>query len=250
MVLLGNPYQLRAALDHLTTRLRQVGLAVNLRKCELWGPGAGQVHAECPEMALKPWVPSSGVTILGCPVSYPGSSAFQEEAWQTCVDRLGQATARVTGLTDAQLAHHLLRQSLDSCRVNHLLRATDCYQQDGGLRQAEDIILEAFADLLGCSLPPAAKVQAGLPLSAGGCGLKCPLATRPAARLSALCAFYSEGASRIGLPAYASQIRAAWIQPVLQEMQSMLGSNFDPLPRWLGHLESICSAEGPPTRQH
>ena len=151
------------------------------------------------------------------------------------MDRLGRAATLATSLTDAQLSHHLLRQSLDSCRVNHLLRATDCcYQEEGGLRQAEDTILEAFADILGCPLPPAGKVQAGLPLSAGGCGLKCPVATRPAARLSALCAFYSEGATTISLPAYASQVRVGCVQPALQEMQSLLGPNFDPLPRWRG----------------
>ena len=158
--------------------------------------------------------------------------------------------SKVTSLTDSQLAHHLIRQCLDACRVNHLLRAVDTYVEDSGVRDVDGLLLDAFADVVGYPLTATAKVQVGLPLSVGGCGLKCPLSMRPAARLAALCSFYSEGAERIGLPVYAQQIKAHWLLPPLQEMSSILGPNFDPLPRWLGHLEHIRSADALHTKQH
>ena len=153
-------------------------------------------------------------------------------------------------MADAQLGHHLLRQYLDACKVNHLLRATDCYASDAGVLAADATLLDAFADLLAYPLPPGAKVQAGLPLSVGGCGLRCPQQVRPAARMAALCGFYAGGADRVGVPPFASQPKAAWIQSPLVDLQSCLGPNFDPLPRWAGRLGLVASCDAPHMQQH
>ena len=117
-----------------------------------------------------PWVPSSGMTILGTPVPYPGSWVFQEEFWNHRNELLRDTLDKLTKLTDAQLAHHLLRKCLDGCKVNHLLRSTDCYSSDTGIQACNAAILQAFEDLIGEGLAPHQLVQAAQPLRAGGAG--------------------------------------------------------------------------------
>ena len=115
----------------------------------------------------------------------------------------------------------------------HLLRATDCYVSDEGVRMAECHILDGFEDILGEALPPLQRAQVGLPFSAGGCGLRNPLFVRPAARIAALAAFHTHGAQAVGALEYCRHVNAAQVMPVLQELQGILGPNFDPLPCWL-----------------
>ena len=147
-------------------------------------------------------------------------------------------------MTDLHVAHHLLRCCLDACKVTHLLRASDCYTSDAGVRDAEMHILTGFEDIIGQALPGAQRVQVGLPLSVGGCGVRSPLTVRPAARLAALVSFFAKGADQIGLPQYTRQVSATLVTPVLEEMQSLLGPNFDPLAQWIGSHASMGSASG------
>ena len=58
-------------------------------------------------------------------------------------------------MTDLQVAHHLLRCCLDASKVTHLLRASDCYTSDAGVREAEMHILTGFEDIIGQALPGA-----------------------------------------------------------------------------------------------
>ena len=68
--------------------------------------------------------------------------------------------------------------------------------------------------------------------------------------MAALCGFYSSGAATVGLPAFASQIKATWVQPPLSDLQKILGPNHDPLPRWIGHVDGISMAEHTHCQQH
>ena len=149
---------------------------------------------------------------------------------------------------DPQTTHHLLRKCLDSCKVNHILRSTDTYQFDSFLHDAEVAILEGFEEVLGASLPPAQRVQASLPLSAGGCGLRCPLQVRPAARMAALVSFLCDGAERVGIPDLARQHIWTWFHPVLTELQGRLGQH-DPLPSWCADNRRILQATAEHKRQ-
>ena len=174
----------------------------------------------------------------------PWVTAYAKQVWTTVNTKLETAVQLVTGLADAQLAHHLLRSCLDGCKVNHLLRASDCYDGvDMEVRLSESIVLEGFADILGCALQPHQMVQAGLPLSVGGCGLRCATVMKPAARLAALAAFYSRGVHDVGLPQYCVQVKARWVLPPAQEASARLGPNFDPLTQWCGNIAAIVTAE-------
>ena len=84
-------------------------------------------------------------------------------------------SSRFAQVADFQVEHHIIRVCLDGCKVNHLLRATDISQHMPVVSQANDVILASFEDLVGIGLSPTQRTQAGLPLTAGGCGLKLPL---------------------------------------------------------------------------
>ena len=131
--------------------------------------------------------------------------------WGKANDKLYLAVETVICIVDAQLAHHLLRTCLDGCKVNQLLRATDCYTDvELEVMHSESIVLDGFANILGCGLRPSHMVQASLPMAVGGCGLRCATVMKPAARLAALATFYSRGAAGVGLSSYCSQVVARW----------------------------------------
>ena len=233
-LLVGEPRKVVDAFTFIEAEMSKVGLSVNRDKCSLWGPGAHLCQGPLQLVPRERWDPSGGTVVLGVPVSYPGSSQFTREFWGTVTTKLRDALSRITAHTDAQLAHHLLRKCMDACKVNHLLRATDCYDAEESIRDCNKVIVEAFEDILGSTLPPLQRVQLGLPMSAGGCGVRCPLTVRPAARIAALATFYTRTAEDVGVPEYARQPMAADVAAPLSDLRCQLGSNFDPLPRWAG----------------
>ena len=65
-LLIGPPDRIVAAMQDLQTSFSQRGLDVNLRKCEVWGPSAGTVHATFPDLRVVPWTPDHGITCTWC----------------------------------------------------------------------------------------------------------------------------------------------------------------------------------------
>ena len=225
--------------------MKSVGLSLNLHKCELWGPGAEAWQG--PPVKIIPWTPKHGVTILGVPINFPGSTAYSESFWHGLMNTLQAATARVTSQLDPQCAHHLLRKCLDACKVTHLLRATDTYNSlDLGI--CDEAIWGAFEDLLGCGLNIWQRTQTALPIGVGGCGLRIPSRIRPAARIAALASYYSGGAARVGIPDEVRNPRATWIMPVLQELGALTLTPLRPglakLTAWPGRKRPIASRSG------
>jgi hypothetical protein len=159
-----------------------------------------------------------------CPGGLPRRNQGVAEAWEEANRKIEDTTTRISQLVDAQLSHHLLRACLDGCRVNHLLRATDTYSVDC-VSSCSETILQTFEDLLGQPLTQPQRLQASLPLSNGGCGLRVPSFHRPAARIAALASFYSGGATKVGTPAYAQQADLSILRPPIQELVSRLGPN-------------------------
>ena len=100
---------------------------------------------------LPPTTPSSSSFILGCPIDYPGSSVFSQAKWADTVTNMEKAVDLVTQVTDSQVAHHLLRSCLDSCKVKHLFRASDPYATTQFLR-ADTVLLMGFEDIIGSPL--------------------------------------------------------------------------------------------------
>jgi len=71
-ILVGSPEKIQAALSYLEAQAAQLGLALNRRKCVLWGPGASLVPDK-ETMSFRDWDKGEGITVLGLPVDPPGS---------------------------------------------------------------------------------------------------------------------------------------------------------------------------------
>jgi hypothetical protein len=125
-ILVGSPDKIQAALSYLETQSAQLGLALNRRKCVLWGPGASHVPDK-QTLTVRDWDKGEGITVLGLPVDPPGSHSALRDAWTQSAAALDKVLDLVTRLPDAQLGHHLLRACADGCRINHLLRGSDSY---------------------------------------------------------------------------------------------------------------------------
>ena len=245
-LLLGDPQAIAAALNTLIQDMGELGLQLNLNKCELWGPGAENWQG--PQVKKVPWTAQHGLTVLGVPVNFPGSTAYAEAFWKSTVEKLRLAVEKATAQVDPQCAHHLLRKCLDGCKVNHLLRATDCYSATP-LQECDDVIFGGFEDLLGMGLNSCQRTQVSLPLSEGGFGLRVPTRIRPAARISALTSFYTKTAEAVGIPEAARATCSAWIMPPLQDLQNQLGANFDPITSWMGQHNRLTNADPHHMRQ-
>jgi hypothetical protein len=198
-ILLGDAASVSTAFHLIQAEMARIGLKVNPTICELWGPGAAYCN-NLQQVTIVPWDPGHGITILGVPINYPGANAQNTKAWNTATEKLYATLERVTGLTDAQTAHHLLRKCLDGCRVNHLLRASDPYTCEEQVNRCDAAILGAFEDIVAHRMNTNQKAQASLPLATGGCGICIPSVIRPAARISALATFYTNGRHTVAAP--------------------------------------------------
>ena len=72
---------------------------------------------------------------------------------------------------------------------------------------------------------------------------------RPAARIAALATFYSGGAAGVGIPDWARTPRSEWLSPVLHDLRTTLGANFDPVTSWIGRLDLIGQATAEQRKQ-
>lgn len=108
----------------------------------------------------------------------------------------------------------VLSSCLDGCSVNHLLRSSDSYNCQDSVSAFSEVVWQAFEDVFGRGLSAEQRIQAALPLSKGGCRSRITSMTQSAARVVALCSFYSQGHKRIGCPAYAATPDASVTQLV------------------------------------
>ena len=76
------------------------------------------------KIPVTPFGPSTGITFLGVPVDFPGSSVQAQGKWEKAVAGTLEMLDRLRLLPDGQLRHCLLRHCLDACRVQHLMRST------------------------------------------------------------------------------------------------------------------------------
>lgn len=102
-----------------------------------------------------------------------------------------------------------------------------------------DTILDAFEHLVGSGLTPSTRLQAGLPMAQGGCGLNIPTMQAGPARMAALVTYYGRGAALIDIPAGATAIKATWLRVPVHDLKRQLGPAFDPLPRWEADISLI-----------
>jgi hypothetical protein len=242
-------------LGRLQVALSNVGLRLNLQKCRLWGPaiqGVGDMVPRYPSplpldhpgriIPVIPFTDNSGITLLGAPIDFPGSSYHTHRLWSATVDETLELLHRLRLFPNGQIQHALLRYCLDACRVIHLQRSTVTGRAGDAPARLSDALRTACEDMVGVGLPDAAWSQCTLPMRHGGLGVRDPLHTQPAARMAALAGIQLVGIERVGVPAIALSRPALDLSSVISALQGQLGPNFEPLAGWNANPSQFASA--------
>ena len=143
------------------------GLFLNPSKCELFWPSGNQTF---PEFESNIRRLSQGVSLLGSPLW--GPDAFFAESVQTTVEKAKTLHQLLPDLQDPQVALHLLRSCLGVCKINHILRLMPFHLISTQLQDFDNSLRFTLGELLQCSIPDNPWVQATLPFSCGGLGLR------------------------------------------------------------------------------
>ena len=234
-------------MEKLKPALTQVGLEVNLSKCQLWGPGLrGAGHLDnhpLSKVPIVPFTPERGITVLGVLVDFPRSLTSGHQKWDLATQATVDLLKKLWQLPDGQLRHCLLRHCLDACRVTHLMRS----KCRAAVAQSSELLSralrEAVADIVGCGLTQGAWEQATLPISKGGLGVRDLEQCWAEARRAATIGFHGKATTFIGLPQEISALPLADTPHVLAKMASLLGPNHDPLGRWLASPPALVTAD-------
>lgn len=242
-------------LGRLHVALGDIGLHLNLGKCHLWGPGVQAAGDFCPRypeglpldhpgrlVPISPFIENSGITLLGVPIDFPGSSCRTQAHWAFIVDKTLALLERLRLLPDGQIQHALLRHCLDACRVAHLQRSTVIQRVGDAQERLSDALRKAAEDLVGMGVTEATWTQVTLPLRHGGLGIRDPLQTQPAARMAALVGLEMYGRERVGVPDEALAHPSPDLLPSINALRAQLGPNFEPLADWYLNLSHLASA--------
>ena len=197
-LLLGPMTAVNACLKYLCTSMSDIGLDVNLNKCEIWGPGSTMAMDHMDDLALKkchpiPWTPDSGTVILGTPVHHPSPQGvgnnFMQEWWKQKTTLMATTIDRITSFGDAHVQHLLLSTCLTTNKVEHALRASDSRGCTKALHDIRSTLLDGIQRTLNCTMDEDQATQAFLPAREGGMGYRDPCITWAGSRLAASAAF-------------------------------------------------------------
>ena len=97
----------------MQTQLAAVGLKINLWKCAVWGPGTSALSRLPVDHPLavvpqRPFVPDSGLQVLGLPVDLPGTYGCTVGVLEDARSRLRKGLNALSEVQDAQVQHALL----------------------------------------------------------------------------------------------------------------------------------------------
>ena len=181
-VLCGSDQQLGEALSYIQSKKEEYGLALNLKKCQLWSP---LPEVKATQLSGVPRVSSlEGVRILGTPV---GSSTYIDSFIEKCSQNLDEVLKLLPGIGCSRTSFLLLKFCLSACKVTHLLRSLPFLKGAKLAQLASSLIRQAVGLVVGIPLSELQWELARLPIREGGLGLLDPLAIHPPAFISAFC---------------------------------------------------------------
>ena len=114
-------------------------------------------------------IQAAGIKILGSAV---GSHTFVKQFLTDAVEKVRRITDMLPLLQDSQKQYVLLRSTLSIGKFHYLLRTAPCSEHPGVLRGFDAVTRSALNDLLGTVLSNSSYLQATLPVSASGLGLR------------------------------------------------------------------------------
>ena len=225
---------------------RALGLVCNLHKCSIWGPGVQRVGQSVPRYPMEigldhpcraipvlPFLPGSGLEVLGVPVDFPGTHDKTKAVWQAALQGLDNACSKLQSFPHGQARYLLLRYCLDGCKVNHLLRSTSCLKASKHVSECASVLRSAMESLVGTALSDLQWFQASMPIRMNGCGVKNPGVLHYAARIACSVGFHLRSVSEVGVPGALVAMPLPDSVCVLNALKDQLGPNFDPVQGWL-----------------
>ena len=161
-----------------------LGFHLNLSKCEIFWPPGDQTFIDFPPEISRVLTTQGWVELLGSPIF--GLEGFMDNSVKSKVNKVLSMQSHLSDIDDAQIELHLLRSCLSLCKINYLLRTippdliTTSYNLfDSGLHQSLESIIHS-------SLDDTSMLQASLPISFGGLGLRRASSSAPAAYIGSL----------------------------------------------------------------
>ena len=201
--LVGPRRVVRRVLDTILEKGPQLGLVVNLAKCELFWPSGDQDFPELPSEIKRISDDDAGLE-LRSPVV--GTEDFFDRVVGQRVEKVLRLQDHLTDLENPQVALHLLCSCVSICKINHLLRTVPLEFASEQWTHFDNGLRLSLGRITHTSVPDQAWVQATLPCRMGGLGLRESRATQKAAFLGScnfsrpLCHRLLEELQEIGTP--------------------------------------------------
>lgn len=225
----GPPDGVVADIDLIESGCAHLGLNLNRSKCELIVDDLKVINENTLKQFIR--VSPSSATLLGAPLSSAESLA---STLDICVTDLGNALEKLQ-LIARQDALLILRYSLGSPRLMHVLRSTPCHGHPR-LGDFDELLRAGLERILNASLTDDQWTQASLPIRMGGLGVRrvSPLAL-PAILASAAGSLPIQsvilGSMSVDPDSACDSARSTWLQlagdPVLTVMPGHKQSQWD-----------------------
>ena len=184
--LLGRRDDLRAAVNIITEKGPARGLHLStdltagdgLGKTTVWSPQFGADVGSDPLGCGTKKVEEEGIKLLGAPI---GSETFVHQFLAASVAKIKKTTSELVRLQDTQTQYCLLRSTLALTKWGYLIRTVPCTPHTSLLREFDANTRSSLNDLMGCVLSNTGYLQATLPVSCSGLGLRKSVDHHPAA---------------------------------------------------------------------
>jgi hypothetical protein len=177
-ILCGSAKATKACLDSITAATEWSGLELHMGKFHLHSRGD---LSRFPKDAKKFHHPN--IEILGAPV---GDSQFCETHIKKKQLEAEKLLDELSRLQDPQISLLLLRQCGSFCKLAHIARCCPPDQVSAQLAVFDDAVMRCLEESTGIELSGQARLQAQLPLSEGGMGLRSLQRHAPAAYISSV----------------------------------------------------------------
>ena len=165
-ILFGPASEVAAALEIIGESGRNLGLQLNLAKCELFSTSAANFELFPAEIVERS--ESYEFSLLGAPI---GSDVFCASFADSKLKKVKEVLPKLVEMHHPQAALHMLRSCLSFGKVNHLARCTPSSPQFvKKMRELDDAVRGCLETIIrpGAQLEDASWLQAQLGLAQGG----------------------------------------------------------------------------------
>ena len=169
--LVGPTDSVMHALEIIRDMSPELGLELNLSKCELWWPTPDRFWAEFPESIQRSF--ASGTDLLGSAV---GDASFQNSILAKRVSKIGEMLKALVEVDCSQTKLHLLRSCIGFPKFSFALRTMHSDFVQAAIDDFDSLVDDALEDILGIALDDVSRAQIALPIGDGFGGFGIPSA--------------------------------------------------------------------------